>query len=109
MNTAGPTTRWERTTPRSDEELRVDVERALSAELRLGGCCIDPGRAVSLHAAWVMFPEGYSGCIEVNVEAGVVTLDGNVGSRGERRLAGLLAGRVPGCRRVVNALAVDAG
>jgi osmotically-inducible protein OsmY len=43
--------------------------------------------------------------IEVAVEDGVVTLNGEVPGLGHKRLAGVLAWWVPGCRDVVNGLA----
>ncbi|HEY8519144.1 MAG TPA: BON domain-containing protein [Gammaproteobacteria bacterium] len=45
--------------------------------------------------------------IEVGVEDGVVTLDGEVPSLSHKRLAGVLAWWVPGCRDVVNGLGVE--
>ncbi len=46
------------------------------------------------------------GPITLDVEEGVVTLRGNVGSLSHRRLAGVLAWWTPGCRDVVNELEV---
>lgn len=47
------------------------------------------------------------GDIEVAVSEGVVTLEGRVGSHSHKRLAGVLAWWSPGCRDVVNSLAVE--
>lgn len=47
------------------------------------------------------------GAIEVRVEDGVVTLDGDVTGLGHKRLAGVLAWWVPGVRDVVNGLGVS--
>lgn len=48
-----------------------------------------------------------SEAIEIRIEDGVVTLDGEVPSLLHKRLAGMLAWWVPGCRDVVNGLGVD--
>jgi osmotically-inducible protein OsmY len=48
----------------------------------------------------------FDGVIEVLVEDGVVTLDGQVLSLSHKRLAGVLAWWVPGSRDVVNALEI---
>lgn len=47
-----------------------------------------------------------AGMIEISVEDGVVTLDGEVISLSHKRLAGVLAWWAPGCRDVVNGLGV---
>ena len=47
---------------------------------------------------------GAAGEIELEVEQGVVTLNGRVGSLAHKRLAGVLAWWVPGSRDVVNGL-----
>jgi osmotically-inducible protein OsmY len=47
-----------------------------------------------------------SGEIEVAVDDGVITLEGNVLSLSHKRVAGVLAWWTPGCRDVINALAV---
>ncbi|MDD5328361.1 MAG: BON domain-containing protein [Sulfuricella sp.] len=50
--------------------------------------------------------EADSGRIELAVEDGVVTLDGEVISLSHKRLAGVLAWWTPGCRDVINGLEV---
>ena len=47
------------------------------------------------------------GDIEISVEDGVVTLDGEVPSLSHKRLAGALAWWIPGSRDVVNGLGVE--
>jgi osmotically-inducible protein OsmY len=47
------------------------------------------------------------GGIEAAVEEGVITLEGKVISLSHKRVAGVLAWWVPGCRDVVNSLAVE--
>lgn len=48
-----------------------------------------------------------SGVIELSVNDGVVLLDDHVPSLGKKRLAGVLAWWVPGCRDVINGMAVE--
>ena len=50
---------------------------------------------------------GGDGDIEVAVSDGVVTLEGRVSSNSHKRVAGVLAWWSPGCRDVVNSLAVE--
>ena len=50
---------------------------------------------------------GASGQIDIEVENGVVTLNGSVPSLAAKRLAGVLAWWVPGVRDVVNGISVD--
>jgi osmotically-inducible protein OsmY len=52
-------------------------------------------------------PDEAAGEIEVAVDEGVITLEGRVISHSHKRLAGVLGWWAPGCRDVVNALAVD--
>ena len=87
-----------------DEQLRMTVEEALAGEPLLGDCCVDAGAAGGLRGAVVLFPEGYSGHIGVDVEGGVVTLHGEVPGPREQRLAVRIARRLPGCQAVVNRL-----
>src|SRR5690606_22823643 len=52
-------------------------------------------------------PQESQGTIEVRVEDGVVTLDGEIQSLSHKRLAEVLAWWVPGSRDVVNGLGVE--
>ena len=54
----------------------------------------------------VRAPDRAHGAIDIRVEDGVVTLDGEVSSLARKRLAGVLAWWVPGSRDVVNGLGV---
>lgn len=47
-----------------------------------------------------------AGAIEIAVDRGIVTLEGDVISLSHKRIAGVLAWWTPGCRDVVNSLAV---
>jgi osmotically-inducible protein OsmY len=48
-----------------------------------------------------------AGRIDIEVEEGVVALNGNVPSLVRKRLAGAMAWRIPGVRDVINGIAVD--
>lgn len=52
-------------------------------------------------------PDGRKGRLLIDVDDGVVTLNGEVPSLAAKRLAGLLAWWVPGSRDVINGLAVE--
>ena len=52
-------------------------------------------------------PPSATGAIDIRVDNGVVTLDGDVPGLGHKRLAGALAWWVPGSRDVVNGLGVS--
>lgn len=52
-------------------------------------------------------PPDASGFIEIEVDDGIVTLNGSVTSLAAKRLAGVLAWWVPGSRDVINGLAVE--
>lgn len=53
------------------------------------------------------FTERASGSIDIEVDDGVVTLDGQVPSLVHKRLAGAMAWWVPGVRDVINGIAVE--
>jgi len=58
------------------------------------------------HMETLQQPPSARGVIEIRVEDGIVTLDGEVPSLSHKRLAGVLAWWVPGSRDVVNGLEV---
>lgn len=91
-------------TPMGDGAIRDAVRDALLGEVVLAASGIvvrSKGQAETVRAA-----KGAAGTIEISVEDGVVTLDGEVGGLGEKRMAGVLAWWVPGSRDVVNGLGV---
>ena len=92
---------------RDDAEILRDIRDSLLSEPLLGECSIAPGEEGELPRAIVLFPEGATGQIEITVEEGVVTLDGDVSDLAKKQLAGVLAWRVPGCCDVVNGLEVS--
>jgi osmotically-inducible protein OsmY len=94
--------------PMGDGEIADHLERALAGDSVFGECALYrrigqmPRATVrSLGAAdrrwW----------IELRVDEGIVTLDGDVPSLSHKRLAGALAWWVPGSRDVVNGLGVE--
>ncbi len=88
----------------ADGEIRALVSRAMAGEPAFANF------AVRVRAAerWdpIQIVEPAAGTIDITVEDGVVTLDGDVPGLGVKRLAGLLAWWVPGSRDVINGLAV---
>ncbi|MCY1082886.1 BON domain-containing protein [Archangium lansingense] len=92
--------------PMSDTEVCQHVVDALLDEPALRDCGVrlreDGGARVLRPAA-----PGVRGAIELRVEDGVVTLDGDINSLAAKRLAGVLAWWVPGVCDVVNGLGVE--
>jgi osmotically-inducible protein OsmY len=88
-----------------DGEIRDHVRDALLGEPALAECALyvlDGERREVARA-----PAEARGRIDVRVEDGVVTLDGEAPSLSHKRLAGVLAWWVPGSRDVVNGLGVE--
>ncbi len=91
---------------KSDSEILGDFETALLDARDFKNCSlrvIRKGQTLTLREA---LDDDASGDILASVAAGVVTLDGWVISLSHKRLAGVLAWWVPGCRDVVDALEV---
>ena len=89
--------------PMADGEIRERVCKALLAEEMLGSCAIwaiIKGKSEVVREA----DQGVDGSIDVEVEDGVVILNGTVSSLTAKRLAGVLAWWVPGSRDVVNGI-----
>ena len=87
----------------ADGEIRDRVCKALLAESLLDTCAIwaiVKGKSEVVREA----DQGVDGSIDVEVRAGVVTLNGAVSSLNVTRLAGVLAWWVPGSRDVVNGI-----
>lgn len=87
----------------SDREIRDHVIKMLIEEPALEHCLIHSRLPGSLDSRRTAIPEPI-GTIVVLVNDGVVTLNGEVPSLSHKRLAGVLAWWVPGCRDVVNGL-----
>ncbi|MCI0572396.1 MAG: BON domain-containing protein [Myxococcaceae bacterium] len=88
-----------------DDELRAHVCRVLLSEPALQPFSLRARHGEQVDT-WHDAGAEARGTIEVRVEDGVVTLDGDVTGLGHKRLAGVLAWWVPGVRDVVNGLGV---
>jgi osmotically-inducible protein OsmY len=89
--------------PMEDGTLRDHVRNALLQEPVLTHCTVkvwEKGKATMIRDT---MPES-AASIEVSVEEGVVTFNGQVPSLSHKRLAGVLAWWIPGSRDVVNGL-----
>jgi osmotically-inducible protein OsmY len=89
-----------------DGEIRDHVRDALLGEPALDRC----GVRTMDSGIWDICRESTAAArcsIDVAVDNGVVTLDGQVGSLSHKRLAGVLAWWVPGSRDVINGLEVS--
>lgn len=91
--------------PMGDGAIRTHLCDALLGEPVLADCAITAWNGERLEA--IRDPEGATGRIEIRVQDGVVTLDGEVAGLGRKRFAGVLAWWVPGSRDVVNGLGVS--
>ena len=87
----------------SDAELRDHTIKLLLDEPALEHCQLHSRLPDQLQTHRNGVPEP-SGTIVVEVRNGVITLNGEVPSLSHKRLAGVLAWWVPGCRDVVNGL-----
>ncbi|HEY0708589.1 MAG TPA: BON domain-containing protein [Polyangia bacterium] len=91
-----------------DLALREQCQRVLAADPALVGCAIGSNDREEAARRQILGTEGVDGRIIVKVEGAVVVLDGEVPSLRHKRLAGVLAHRLPGCRGVSNGLRVSA-
>jgi osmotically-inducible protein OsmY len=87
----------------ADQEIRDHVIKILLEEPALEHCLIHSRLPRSLESHRTAIPAPI-GTIVVLVNDGVVTLNGEVPSLSHKRLAGVLAWWVPGCRDVINGL-----
>jgi osmotically-inducible protein OsmY len=87
-----------------DQQILQDLQAALAADPALAGCGIWPDGTLDSARTQILSPEGVEGRISVEVRGGVAVLEGEVPSLCHKRLAGVLARRVSGCREVVNRL-----
>jgi len=91
-------------TPMEDGMIGDLVRDALIEEPALASCRIRVW--AKGQPELVRDPPSAAGAIDIRVEDGVVTLDGDVAGLGQKRLAGALAWWVPGSRDVVNGVGV---
>jgi osmotically-inducible protein OsmY len=88
-----------------DGEIRDRVRDALLQEPAFAGFAIR--RRTGQRVETVREPPEARGAIELEVEEGIVTLNGRVPGLDGKRLAGVLAWWVPGSRDVINGIAVE--
>lgn len=91
--------------PMGDGEIRDRVRNALLQEPAFADFAIR--RRIGAQIDTVRAPPEARGAVELEVEDGIVTLDGRVPGLDDKRLAGVLAWWVPGSRDVINGIAVD--
>jgi len=91
---------------KSDGEILGALETLLLDARDLKNCSLSVVKKGQMLALQEILDDDASGNIVASVDAGVVTLDGWVISLSHKRLAGVLAWWVPGCRDVVDALEV---
>jgi osmotically-inducible protein OsmY len=93
--------------PMGDGAIADHLEQAIAADTAFAECVIRRRvRGVTSIVRGVP-AEDRGWWIEIDVDDGVVTLDGEVASLSHKRLAGVLAWCVPGSRDVVNGLGVE--
>ena len=91
---------------KGDGEILDTLETALLDARDLKNCSLRVMKKGETGPVQEILDAAASGDILVSVKDGVVTLDGWVISLSHKRMAGVLAWWVPGCRDVVNALEV---
>jgi osmotically-inducible protein OsmY len=91
--------------PRGDGAIRASITQAILDEPTLRDCTLHVYHKGSMEA--LRAPPGSQDMIGVTVVDGVVELTGHVGSLSHKRLAGALAWWAPGCRDVLNVMAVE--
>jgi osmotically-inducible protein OsmY len=92
-------------TPRGDAEIRDSLLRMIEQESELSNCTLRmrlDGRIETLHDAG----SEAAGEVEAEIDSGVITLNGRVLSLTHKRMLGVLAWWTPGCRDVINGIAV---
>ncbi len=92
--------------PASDEAILAATRNALLQEPALQPIALSVRRGDAVET--LRAPDARSrGWLELRCEDGVVTLDGEISSLAQKRLAGVLAWWVPGVRDVINGLGVS--
>ena len=91
-------------TAMGDGEIRDKVRDALLEETSLSSCTIRVWVKGQIETARELADA--TDAIDIRVENGVVTLDGDVSGPGQKRMAGVLAWWVPGSRDVINGIGV---
>jgi osmotically-inducible protein OsmY len=91
--------------PRGDGAIRASITQAMHDEPTLRDCALHAWHKGVMETLRV--PPGSKDVIGVTVVDGVVELAGHVGSLSHKRLAGALAWWAPGCRDVLNVMAIE--
>jgi len=89
-----------------DGAMRDWLSRALLAQGEFNACSIDVLSKAEPRSVRTVSPPT-AGHVYIEVHNGMIVLDGTVPSLAHKRLAGVLAWWTPGCRDVVNSLAVE--
>lgn len=92
--------------PMGDGEIADHVERFLTGEPIFDDCAISRRVGETHEIVRPREPGRHQWWIEIRVDDGIVTLDGEVPSLSHKRLAGAMAWWVPGSRDVINGLGV---
>lgn len=90
-----------------DGEIADHLHRALITDSSFGDCEISARVRSETQTIRSLSPERRRGWIKIQVDDGVVTLNGELPSLSHKRLAGVLAWWVPGSRDVINGIAVE--
>ena len=90
-----------------DGEIADHLQRALLGDSSFDGCAIVVSVRTKTRTIRELAPERQCDWIEIHVDKGIVTLNGQLPSLSHKRLAGVLAWWVPGSRDVVNGIAVE--
>jgi osmotically-inducible protein OsmY len=93
--------------PRDDEAIAEEVERSLLHDSAFDQVAIHRRVGDQRTVVREASAEGRLWWIEVQVQDGLVTLDGDVSSLSHKRFAGALAWWVPGVRDVINGLGIE--
>lgn len=90
-----------------DREVADHLQRAVLQDSSFGDCDIRTRVGTEQKTIRALPADSRRGWIEIQVESGLVTLNGEVPSLSHKRLAGVLGWWVPGSRDVINGIAVE--
>jgi osmotically-inducible protein OsmY len=92
-------------TPRGDAEIRDSLLKLIEQESELSNCTLRMRLDVRIETLHDAGSEA-AGEVEAEIDSGVITLNGRVLSLTHKRMLGVLAWWTPGCRDVINGIAV---
>lgn len=90
-----------------DGEIADHLHRALFTESSFDDCEISSRVRSETQNIRSLSPDRRRGWIEIQVDDGIITLNGELPSLSHKRLAGVLGWWVPGSRDVINGIAVE--